>query len=142
MRRHFRNLLRCAFAAGVCVMVVVGCTRDPNTKSPIAKAKEDDKHGHAPVGPHAGALAEWGKDQFHAEFTLDHTAKRVTIYILDDKATKAPSINAAKVFCGSGTLRRSTNLLFSQASVHKILCIPGPHLPPFADRTEGKAPSA
>ena len=97
MKPQIRNRLWCAFAVSVFFLVMAGCTRDQNTQSPTAKGKDDDKHGHASTGPHAGALAEWGKDEFHAEFTLDHSAKQVTVYILDGKAKKAPPIDPDKV---------------------------------------------
>jgi hypothetical protein len=76
-----------------------GCKDDtpaPAAKSgaatPAAANKEaktsDHSHGS---GPHGGAIADWGGGAYHAEFTVDHDAKEVTVYILgSDGKTPAP----------------------------------------------------
>lgn len=56
-----------------------------------------DKHEHPSAGPHKGALAEWGEEEYHVEVTFDHKAKAVIIYILDEKAKKAKPIAASEV---------------------------------------------
>lgn len=68
-------------------MFVWGCARDvPTDKKgtePSPKA-----HNHPDEGPHGGALAEWGNEEFHAEFLVDHGKKEATVYILDGLADK------------------------------------------------------
>ena len=60
-----------------------------------AAAMEDKKgHEHPDAGPHNGALAEWGNEEYHVEFTVDHKAQTVTVYVLDDTAKKAKPIDA------------------------------------------------
>jgi hypothetical protein len=83
------------------LMVVPGCTQKPADKgkdSSQGKDKDKDKdkgkggHAHADEGPHGGALAEWGDEKYHAEFTVDHEKKQATVYILDGSAKKASPI--------------------------------------------------
>lgn len=85
-------------------LMVLGCgeTSAPIAKDksqpggePIAKTaegadKKKDAH-HAAGGPHHGAIAEWGDEEYHVEFTVDHPTKTATIYILGpDLKTPAP----------------------------------------------------
>ncbi len=74
-------------------IAVPGCTtgKKHDAKDPD-KGKHADEHGE--TGPHGGPLAEW--EEFHAEFTVDHPTKLVAVYILDDKAKRAPEVEAAK----------------------------------------------
>lgn len=67
-----------------------GCARDINQdkKEPGPKAG----HKHPDEGPHGGALAEWGNEEFHAEFLVDHGKKEATVYILDGLADKTVPI--------------------------------------------------
>ncbi len=60
-----------------------------------AKEKGKDEHDHGEFGPHGGPLAEWS-EVYHAEFTADHPNKMVIVYILDDKAKKAPDVEASR----------------------------------------------
>jgi hypothetical protein len=64
-----------------------------------ANARQKDAHGHdhPSEGPHHGPLAEWGEEEFHAEFTVDHKAQEATVYILDRSAKKAKPIEAKSV---------------------------------------------
>ena len=64
-----------------------------------AKDKEKGKEEEHEVGPHKGAIAEWGEEEFHAEFTVDSKTKTVKVYILgpDAKNWKAAPIKADKV---------------------------------------------
>jgi hypothetical protein len=59
--------------------------------------RAQDKHEHPSAGPHKGALAEWGEEEYHVEVTFDHKLKAVIIYILDEKAKKAKPIAASEV---------------------------------------------
>src|SRR5690349_3111232 len=58
------------------------------------KAKPADKHDHPDHGPHKGALAEWGEEEYHVEFTVDHTTQTATVFILDGTAKAAKPIDA------------------------------------------------
>jgi hypothetical protein len=60
------------------------------------QAKPTDKHDHG-EGPHKGALAEWGEEEYHVEFTVDHKAQQVTVYVLDGSAKKAKPIDAKEL---------------------------------------------
>jgi hypothetical protein len=62
-----------------------------------ATAQEKHKHDHPANGPHKGALAEWGDEEYHVEITFDHDKKQAVIYILDEKAKKAKPIDASEI---------------------------------------------
>lgn len=61
------------------------------------KASAQDKHEHPATGPHKGALAEWGEEEYHVEVTFDHKNKTAVIYILDGSAKKAKPIAAREI---------------------------------------------
>lgn len=61
------------------------------------KEKDKDKEEHAHEGPHKGAIAEWGNEEYHAEFTVDHKAKSVKVYILGPDVKKPAPIKTDKV---------------------------------------------
>jgi hypothetical protein len=64
-----------------------GCkVRQPSPK-PAAKA-----HAHPEHGPHGGTLIEWGDEEYHGEFTVDHDKKETVVYVLDGSAAKAPDL--------------------------------------------------
>lgn len=73
-------------AAGL--MSVGGCHPGKDVSKPIVKKE----HDHPETGPHKGALAEWGNEEYHIEFTVDHGKKQATVYVLDDKAEKQVAI--------------------------------------------------
>lgn len=56
--------------------------------------KKGDDHVHPEAGPSGGVLATWGKEEFHAEFTVDHPTGEATVYVLDGTAKKVASIDA------------------------------------------------
>lgn len=97
-----------SLAAGLLALAVVitaGCGDPPKEKpakeKPAAKEKaakdKDAKEEHATEGPHKGAIAEWGEEEYHAEFTVDHKTKTAKVYVLGkDVKTPAP-IKADKV---------------------------------------------
>jgi hypothetical protein len=76
--------------------IAAGCKDD--TPAPAAngvggaadsEAKTSD-HSHG-SGPHGGAVADWGGGAYHAEVTVDHDRKEVTVYMLgSDGKTPAP----------------------------------------------------
>ena len=80
------------------ILVAPGC----NTKAPQqggdqkkmedAKNTTTKKDDHPHEGPHDGALAEWGEEKYHAEFTVDREKKQATVYMLDGTAKKAAPI--------------------------------------------------
>jgi hypothetical protein len=66
---------------------------DKNDKG-VKKDDEDDHHDHG-EGPHGGTIIEFGK--YHAEFTVSHPKKEVTIYILSGNLKKAVPIDAKEL---------------------------------------------
>jgi hypothetical protein len=61
------------------------------------KGAKGGGNGHAEFGPHHGALAEWGEEEYHVEVTFDHKAKQATAYVLDGSAKKAKPIDAKEL---------------------------------------------
>jgi hypothetical protein len=47
-----------------------------------AGARADEKGTH--VGPHKGAVVEWGEEEFHLEVVSDAKAGTVTVYVYGD----------------------------------------------------------
>lgn len=70
------------------VLVLSGC----NTQPPNAPAKGANKpmHDHPEDGPHKGPLVEWGAEDYHVEFTVDHQKQEARVYVLGADA-KTPS---------------------------------------------------
>lgn len=66
---------------------MLGCKVRPPSPKPTAKA-----HAHPEHGPHGGTLIEWGDEEFHGEFTVDHEKKETVVYVLDGSAAKAPDL--------------------------------------------------
>ncbi len=89
MKRLFPSVIA---VLGVSLFLMTGC--NPKKDKDIVKpaAKKGMPHDHADTGPHKGALGEWGDDEYHFEFTVDHEKKQATIYILDGTAAKAAPI--------------------------------------------------
>lgn len=96
------------WAAAAVLAWLIGCGGDTKVadKGTIAKvgkldiagtSAEAPKHEHSSEGLHGGALAEWGEEEYHPEFTVDHPAKTATVYILDGSAKKAKPIAAREV---------------------------------------------
>src|SRR5262245_4293700 len=84
-----------AFVAALCLSAT-GCSpKTDAAKKPVAKA--GGGHDHPSNGPNGGTLIEWGDEEYHPEFTVDHAAKQVVIFILDGTAKKAPKAEAAKI---------------------------------------------
>jgi hypothetical protein len=80
------------------VLPISGCVKQPPPKSPTgAEAKAKQVHDHPDEGPHGGALAEWGDEKYHAEFTVNHAKKQATVYILDGSVKKASPIAAETI---------------------------------------------
>lgn len=87
-------------------LVAAGCGGGTKDGGKVAKdgkkeagkeGKEGKKEEHAHEGPHKGAIAEWGEEEYHAEFTVDHKTKTVKVYVLGkDVKTPAP-IKTGKV---------------------------------------------
>jgi hypothetical protein len=75
----------------VALVIAAGCTDQPAKSD---RPKKATKESHPSKGPHGGALAEWGEENYHAEFTVDHAKKQVIIYILDGSAKKAEPVAA------------------------------------------------
>lgn len=76
------------FLAIAC-LATIGCEAKPKTPP-----KPAAHHDHPEKGPRGGALAEFGDEEYHAEFLVDHGKKEATVYILDEKAVKGVPIEA------------------------------------------------
>jgi hypothetical protein len=85
----------------VAVLALAGCGGPPPAAPPKAgppKAAPDGrKHDHGAEGPHGGAIAEWGEEEYHPEFTVDHATQEATVYVLDGSAKKAAPIDAKEL---------------------------------------------
>ena len=67
---------------------VAGCGDKPAATTPDDDDGGGNEHTHG-TGPHGGTIFDLGK--YHAEFTVDHAKKEVTLYILgDDEKTAVP----------------------------------------------------
>jgi hypothetical protein len=78
------------------VGVLPGCTDKSGAKKTTATTAAKE-HDHDEFGPHGGPLAEWGKEEYHAEFIVDAGKKQVTIFVLDGTAKAAPKVDADKI---------------------------------------------
>jgi hypothetical protein len=88
----------CFVAATLTFSALPGCNK-PKDDVSKAKPKEKEKEkadDHGP-GPHGGPMAEWGEEEYHAEFTVDHAAKKATVYILDGTHEKSPTVAPEKI---------------------------------------------
>lgn len=93
-----RGIWCAAFLAAL--FMLAGCTGKDGlgkNKKAQATAKDKEGHDHPAEGPHNGALAEWGEEEYHVEFTVDHGQKQATVYILDGKAKQAMPIQAETI---------------------------------------------
>ncbi|MBL8821111.1 MAG: hypothetical protein JNJ77_00890 [Planctomycetia bacterium] len=97
--KAIRTLLTVSALAFAFLTLPVGCQKQEQAAKGNAPKKEKDAHDHAhpEEGPHGGALAEWGEHEYHAEFTVDHNAKSVTVYVVDGDAKKAPKVEVSKI---------------------------------------------
>lgn len=89
------------FAGGLVAVAVLSLTLGcggpsaTNSKSDTksAKAVKDGKsagHTHG-MGPHGGAVGDWGGGKYHIEFTVSHPKKEARVFILgSDEKTPAP----------------------------------------------------
>jgi hypothetical protein len=81
------------------VWLLAGCQKPGTASRPASaqNAKNKHEHDHPETGPHGGALIEWGDDEYHAEFTVDHATQTATVYVLDASAKSAPKLDASKI---------------------------------------------
>lgn len=84
-----RNELFVAALLGA-ALLVGGCKEQATSSKSPAK----QPHAHPTEGPHGGALIEWGDEEYHLEFTVDHAKKEATVYVLDGEVKKAAPIKA------------------------------------------------
>jgi hypothetical protein len=96
------NILRSRLAGLVVTAALAalaaGCDNPHKGTSPArGGAGKAHAHDHPEKGPHDGALAEWGDEEYHAEFTVDHAQKRATVYVLDGTGKKAVPIAAESI---------------------------------------------
>jgi hypothetical protein len=93
MRRFIRRFGAAAILGAA--LVAAGCGDSSKGPAPTAAGEKKAKpKGHAHEGPHDGAVAEWGDDEYHVEFTVDHAAQEATVYVLDGDANRASPIEA------------------------------------------------
>lgn len=84
-------------------IALTGCNNPPpkasnSTKPALASASvtKKDAHDHShDVGPHQGTIFDLGK--YHAEFTVDHKTKQVTLYILGEDADTPVPVKIEKL---------------------------------------------
>jgi hypothetical protein len=85
----------------VCMLALVGFVALPgcnNKGTEVAKSKSSPPPDHLDYGPHGGPCAEWGKEDYHAEFIVDADKKQVIVYVLDGDAKAAPkNLEASKI---------------------------------------------
>ena len=103
--RHYLTSL-----ALFCVDRIAGLQyRDRRQKDGAAKVKAKEKdHDHdlrsrQTWSGNGGPVVEWGSDEFHAEFTVDHPTKTVIVYILDGEMKKARIVVVSRISAGSKT---------------------------------------
>ncbi|MSR55376.1 MAG: hypothetical protein EXS09_19140 [Gemmataceae bacterium] len=112
------HLTLCSTLLAVSVLAgLAGCAREQgkpevDLATVTTKSVAIESHGHSSIGPHLGPLAEWGKNEYHAEFTVDQASKQVVVYILDEKAKAAPSINRAKITNVTLSIKNVTPVVF------------------------------
>lgn len=76
-------------------LFAAGC--DKGGKTNDQKDKPKNEHAHPDKGPHGGVLIEWGEEDYHLEFTVDHKTQEATVYVLDETAKKAKPIKAKEI---------------------------------------------
>jgi hypothetical protein len=79
-------------------LFAVGC--GPTAPTPTGDAPKPTgtaAHTHGESGPSGGVLASWGKEEYHAEFTVDHPTGEATVYLLDGTAKKVTAIDAKSI---------------------------------------------
>lgn len=89
----------------VMIFATAGCntgkTPEKGGAKDVAKGGKKDlkkgEDGHPHEGPHGGALAEWGEEEFHVEFTVDHKKQEARIYVLGPDAKTAVAIKTPKL---------------------------------------------
>ena len=74
----------------------IGCGKPVPTVDPT-KPGVEKPHEHGASGPSGGVLATWGKEEYHAEFVVDHPTGEATVFILDGTAKKVTAIDAKSI---------------------------------------------
>jgi hypothetical protein len=83
---------------GLALLTLAGCYRVESGTKPSQhdKGPQAEGHHHGP-GPHGGVLVEWGEEEYHPEFTVNHEKQEATVYILDGTGKKEISIPAKSI---------------------------------------------
>ncbi len=83
------------------LVTIAGCTSKPGASAQedktVASGSETKSHEHQGEGPHHGILVEWGQDEYHAEFTVDHLNRQAVVYVLDGQAQGAAAVEPDKI---------------------------------------------
>ncbi len=75
-----------------------GNSSDDGDQSHGDKAQNNDDGGHTHgVGPHGGAVADWGGGKFHIELIVDRESKTASVYVLGDNMSDVISVNCKSV---------------------------------------------
>ena len=120
MRRMKREVCSPMMFAVCAALFIAGCgdKRSGSAKSPSGKSgdahvhahKDDHDHAECEEGPHGGQLVELG-DEYHAEVVADEKSHKVTVYLLDAKASNAVAIdmNQPEIFVNALVEGKSTS---------------------------------
>jgi len=65
--------------------------------APAGTGTSGGGHTHTHLGPHKGHVMVLGKEEYHAEWTLDEAAGKVTFYILDSEAKQDVPTDAKEI---------------------------------------------
>ncbi len=101
VKKILRRDVAVSLAIALSLVAVGGCYK-PNEQAgkpggSSAKPAQSHGHDHPSTGPHKGSLIELGDEEYHAELLHDDAAHKVTIYLLDSKATGKATSSEAKI---------------------------------------------
>lgn len=103
------NWIRWSATMSVFAAMMIAATGCNSGKAPekggggkeVAKGGKKDlkkgEEGHPHEGPHGGPLAEWGEEEFHVEFTVDHKKQEARIYVLGPNAKTPVPVKTPKL---------------------------------------------
>ncbi|TWT66756.1 hypothetical protein Pla123a_46440 [Posidoniimonas polymericola] len=83
--------------AAACLLGVATAGCGPQATTTPNPGDAHAEHVHPTEGPHHGALAELGEEEYHAEIVHDDDAGKLYVYLLDGAAKQAVSIDAEEI---------------------------------------------